>query len=349
MVYLNKRVEYLDWLRALAAGLVLVGHSANQIAPGGAVGVSVFFVLSGFLITSILLRDGMLTWENVAKFIARRVARIYPMYVVQIVLIVVSVAILRPDRFEAVIQQLPGLLTFTRGAAGWFGYGLGVLWTLAVEFWFYVTFPFLLWAATFTRHVIACIWVGISVSIAAKIYGFGGETLQYYDHFLIGGLCAAAIKYDAVPAFSYWPKLFAVGIAVILLITATPYPGARDSLWFCQSLGTAVGTAFAILAGHAQPPERSLPWLAFLGRISYSVYLMHAVILDGWVAANLDLSRLLWLFIAMVIATASVTFCLIERPIERRVHLALRYNCSRPMGRRTESSFAEQPPENRGV
>jgi peptidoglycan/LPS O-acetylase OafA/YrhL len=343
MVHVESRVEHLDWLRALAAGLVVFGHSANQIAPGGAVGVSVFFVLSGFLITSILLRDGMMTWENIAKFIARRIARIYPMYVVQIALIVLSVAILRPDRFEAVVHQVPGLLTFTRGAAGWFGYGFGVLWTLAIEFWFYVTFPFLLWAATFTRQVIACIWVGIAVSIAAKIYGFGGETLQYYDQFLIGGMCAAAIRYDAVPTFSIRPNQFAIGIALVLLIAATPYPGTRDFLWFCQSLGTAVGTALVILAGHAQPPKKSLPWLAFLGRISYSVYLMHAVILDGWLAANLDISRQFWLFIAVVLAVGSGTFYLIERPIERRVHRAIRYDRSGQIGPREDIPFTERP------
>ena len=75
----RERIEYLDWLRALAAGLVVIGHARGSLMPGGAIGVSVFFVLSGYLITSIHLRDGMMSVPNIGRFIVRRLARIYPL------------------------------------------------------------------------------------------------------------------------------------------------------------------------------------------------------------------------------------------------------------------------------
>jgi peptidoglycan/LPS O-acetylase OafA/YrhL len=322
----NKRIEYLDWLRALAAALVLFGHSVNPIAPGGAIGVSVFFVLSGYLITSILLRDEMMRPANICKFVIKRFARIYPLYVVQIFTVDCVLALLDRGKLSAAVSALPGLLTFTQDAPGWFGYGFAVLWTLAIEFWFYVTFPFLLAAALLTRRVIPCIILGIAVSLASKIFGFGGITLHYYDHFLLGSLCAAAIKFRAVPAFAKWPGLFAAGIALILLIAATPYPGDRGFLWFCQSLGAAVGAALVIIAGHVQPPSVSIPSLAFLGRISYSVYLMHAVVLDVIVLTNPTLmATYLWAFVAATLALSTFTYYAIERPFERKAHRVIRY------------------------
>jgi len=323
MVGSKDRIEYLDWLRALAAAFVMFGHSNNPIAPGGAVGVSVFFVLSGYLITSILLRDGMMTVENIVKFISRRWARIYPMYVIQISLIWIMIATLQPDKLNVFITGLRGLLVFW-SEPPWVGYGVGVLWTLAIEFWFYVTFPFILWGFVLSGRPILCIFVGIAVSVAAKVLGLGGVTLHYYDHFLLGSLCAASIKYNRIPSFAYWPKLFAAGVAAILLIAATPYPGTRGLLWHCQSLSTAAATAFVIISGHVNRPSISMPVVAFLGRISYSIYLMHAVVLDAFII-NFDISRYLWAYVALVLAVSTLTYYTIEAPSERQARRTVRY------------------------
>jgi peptidoglycan/LPS O-acetylase OafA/YrhL len=318
----RERIEYLDWLRALAAGLVVIGHARGSLMPGGAIGVSVFFVLSGYLITSILLRDGMMSPLNIAKFIVRRLARIYPLYAFQIALVVVVFALFHRDRIGAVLQALPGLLTFTHDAPDWFGYGFGVLWTLAVEFWFYVTFPFILWGATATGRLIPCILLGIFMSIAAKAFAFGGTTFYFYDQFLIGALCAVTTKYDLVPSFLAWPKLLALCFVAIILIAEIPFPATRGLHWFFQSIGTALVTGLAVVTGHASRPTIRLPFIAFLGRISYSTYLMHAVVLDAFFAV--------WHIspIPVIIVTfcvASFTYYAIEIPIERLAHRVFRY------------------------
>jgi peptidoglycan/LPS O-acetylase OafA/YrhL len=311
----HNRIEFLDWLRALAAALVVIGHARSTLMPGGA-------VLSGYLIASILLRDGMTTLPNIGKFIVRRVTRIYPLYVVQIALVVVIFALFHRDRIGSVLDALPGLLTFTHDAPEWFGYGFGVLWTLAVEFWFYVTFPLLLWVAIVTGRLISCIVLGIAISIIAKIFAFGGVTLYFYDQFLIGALCAVLIKYQIVPAILAWPKLLAVCILMIVVIAEIPFSATRGLHWFCQSFAVALITGVAILAGNARPPAIKLPFLAFLGRISYSTYLMHAVVLDLFFAV--------WHIspIPVIITTffvASFTYFAIEMPVERQAHRKIKY------------------------
>jgi peptidoglycan/LPS O-acetylase OafA/YrhL len=318
----RERIEYLDWLRALAAGLVVIGHARGSLMPGGAIGVSVFFVLSGYLITSILLRDGMMSLPNIGKFIVRRLARIYPLYIVQIALVVVIFALFHRDRLGAVLAALPGLLTFTQDVREWFGYGFGVLWTLAVEFWFYVTFPFFLWIALATRRLIPCILLGIVISITAKVFAFGGTTLYFYDQFLIGVLCAVAIKYGIVPSVLAWPKLLAICIVAIVVLAEIPFPATRGLHWFCQSFGTAMVTGIAVLAGHARRPTVALPFIAFLGRISYSTYLMHAVVLDVFFAVW-HISPIPVIIITFFVA--SFTHYAIEMPVERQTHRKIRY------------------------
>jgi peptidoglycan/LPS O-acetylase OafA/YrhL len=318
----RERIEYLDWLRALAAGLVVIGHARGSLMPGGAIGVSVFFVLSGYLIASILLRDGMMSLLNIGKFIMRRLARIYPLYIVQIALVVVIFALFHRDRLGAVLDALPGLLSFTQGVQEWFGYGFGVLWTLAVEFWFYVTFPFFLWIALATRRPILCILLGIIISIIAKVFAFGGTTLYFYDQFLIGALCAVAIKHGIVPSILAWPKLLAICIVVIVVLAEIPFPATRDLHWFFQSFGTAMVTAIAVLAGYARCPTVTMPFVAFLGRISYSTYLMHAVVLDLFFAVW-HISPIPVIIITFFVA--SFTYYAIEMPVERQAHRKIRY------------------------
>jgi peptidoglycan/LPS O-acetylase OafA/YrhL len=327
----NSRIEYLDWLRALAAGLVLVGHYANPLVRGGAIGVSVFFVLSGYLITSILLRDGMFTAQNVAKFIVRRIARIYPLYVVQIALGVLVCGLFQRDKFSAAVDAVPGLLSFTSNPPEWLGYGFGVLWTLGIEFWFYVSFPLLLWGATLTGRVVPWIVGGIALSLTAKAMNFGGETLAYYDQFLLGALCAIAIKSQRIPWFAFSPGCFVACILAILIIAQIPFPGWHTVLWYCQSLATAAVTALAILAGAARTPRLQLPLLAFFGRISYSVYLMHAVLLDvlvlglPWARKFPFFLVSIPLFVVATLAVSVVTYRFIERPFETAARKRIRY------------------------
>src|SRR4030088_2853404 len=129
------RDNYYDYIRALAALLVLFVHEGKL--PGGSIGVSIFFCLSGFLITRILIGLPELSFLNLAKFIFRRWMRIFPLYLAAILATYFLMRQFRPDSLPTFTNYLPDLLTFTCYPAN-AGYSAAVFWTLHAEVWFYV-------------------------------------------------------------------------------------------------------------------------------------------------------------------------------------------------------------------
>jgi peptidoglycan/LPS O-acetylase OafA/YrhL len=312
-----ERVEYLDWLRALAISLVVLGHAARPMAPGGAVGVSVFFVLSGYLITFILLGDGILTVGNIGRFMVRRVARIYPMYLLQLVALGAGLTIVGSKHLDLFLHDLPGLLAFTAGASpGIPAYGVAVLWTLSAEFWFYVSFPVVLWAALASGRPVLSLCVVAAASVAAKMLGSGFPAILYYDHFIMGAIACLAVKNGRVATRLGDGRAPYAGVLAIVVVAAIPYPGSWNAAWYAQSLVAAAGTAVVIMALAVRAPTRSMPTVAFLGRISYSVYLVHALVLDArpQMASNVPL------YIAVVLLISTSTYYLVERPFVRWAH-----------------------------
>jgi peptidoglycan/LPS O-acetylase OafA/YrhL len=316
------RIEYLDWLRALAVALVVVGHSARPLAPGGAVGVSVFFVLSGYLIASILLRDGMSTPVNIAKFILRRIARIWPMYAAVICAMILITAWASPSMHVIFVHDAFNLLTFQGLIGEWIGYTAGVLWTLYVEFWFYVSFPFLLLAARHSGAVWQMLACGIALSLTSKALGSSELIYQYYDHLLIGAVAAYAQKANRIPSFIKQPSTAKISVLTILGLGLLLPFWHRDIIWWMQSLLVCGATAIAILAWVTNPPKMKLPAVAYIGRISYSMYFIHAIILDFIFKTTDAMPGQLPLYFLLVVALSSLTYFAIEEPFN---HLAKRF------------------------
>lgn len=318
------RVEFLDWLRATAVLLVLLGHSIRPMAPGGAIGVSIFFVLSGYLIAGLLLRDGMLTPGNIAKFILRRVARIYPMYAFQICAVVFGLWLFNSPQLNDAISMLPGLFTFTSDYGTWIGYSFGVLWTLSVEFWFYVTFPFFLLVATrigLTRVLL----LGIAGSIAAKIGHTESLTLTYYDHFLIGALVASLAKREDLPELFKSNASRNTAIVIIVICASIPVT-SRNLSWHIQSLTTALATAALICHWMLRPPVLSMPFVQGIGVISYSAYLLHAVVLDFIIKKSGAHPEHIPTFLAVTFGLSAITYFCIEKPIIALAHRHLKFS-----------------------
>jgi peptidoglycan/LPS O-acetylase OafA/YrhL len=236
----------LDGVRGLAILLVVVSHLfAGQVAAAGFAGVGIFFVLSGYLITGVLLRDG-----NLPRFYLHRVARLAPPLVITLAAVVAS-------GYTAGV--VPTVLYF----ANWpmaFVTNLGPLahsWSLSIEEQFYLVFPLALPFLSRRVHVV------LTIAAASVLIRFAlPEAPMYYATVarLDGLLLGCALALTRWRANLTWPALALLG--------GVSLTGENPFAW---SL-TAITLAGAMLV--ASTPRVLLP-LAPLGRISYSLYLYH--------------------------------------------------------------------------
>lgn len=295
----------IDGLRAVAVLAVLLFH-ADFGASGGYIGVDVFFVISGFLITSLIwkdLEDGRFT---LAHFWERRARRIVPaLVVVTLAILLAGWFLLMPADFKSLGRASAAQAVFAANIHYWFdsGYFAGAAdekpllhtWSLAVEEQFYFIIPVLLWgmfrfAGMRTRAgVISLFATGFVISLAASIYGVAhAPSAAFYLlptrawELLCGSLVAVLPLSPLLLRHRSLREVCALaGLALILIASffytrETPFPGLA-------ALPPCAGTALLIWAngrmdGRAPTAIGKLlsrrP-VVFIGLISYSLYLWH--------------------------------------------------------------------------
>ncbi len=298
----------VEGLRAVAVLAVLLYHAGVPFAGGGYVGVDVFFVISGFLITGLLVRELEKTGTlSLARFYSRRAKRLLPLTVVVLAVVaVLSRLLFDPVRMEEVsIGIVAAGLYFMNWllaarAADYFAAGLEAspvqhFWTLAVEEQFYLVWPVLILAAAWwgrraglgLRPVLAAAFAAVVLSSLA--YGVYSTQTQagaaYFSTLTRGWELALGGLLALVPAsrFGRLPRaaagvMSAAGLAAIAFATVrfdddTLFPGHA-------ALVPTLGTAAIIAAGLATTtagPSRLLTLgpVRHVGRISYSWYLWH--------------------------------------------------------------------------
>ena len=342
----------IEGLRAVAVSIVLVAHAGLGFGSGGFVGVDVFFVISGFLITSLLVREverhGTI---SLLGFYARRGRRILPAAAVVIVVVVVASAFLfTPVRREAVTADaIASSLYFVNWrfvaeSVDYFGgetaqSPLQHYWSLAVEEQFYLLWPLLIIAATTwwagrgrsTRTaLIAVIGVLTGVSLAYSI-GFtgtsGGEA--YFSSFTrawelgLGGLLAVlpAVRLSGRSSTLLASAgLMAILAATLLYDPSTRFPGSAALL-------PCLGAAAVIAAGTADRHLRllALAPVRYAGRVSYCLYLWHWPALIFAAEARGELSPALGAaVVAASFIPAVLTHHMLERPILASRPIAMR-------------------------
>ena len=296
----------VEGIRGVAVALVVLFHT-SAIPAGGYVGVDVFFVVSGFLITGVLLREAERHGSiSIGAFYARRVRRLVPAAVVVLVstAAVAGVVWYLPRASAVWIDALASLLSvqnvrlvvegsdYLRASSA--PSPLQHFWSLSVEEQFYAVWPLVLVVAfaAFGRRwekraiVVGCAVLLVAVSSAWAVFSADTRpTASYFDPAVRSWELGAGALLAAVPSSSRWLRgrageaVFAVGSAAVL-VSAFVLDGTAAFPW-PWALPPVVGTLCMLAAGDRAvlaAPLRSVP-LRFLGKISYSLYLWHLPVL----------------------------------------------------------------------
>jgi len=325
-----KRETYYDYIRAFAALLVLFAHKGKL--PGGAIGVSIFFCLSGFLITRILMGLPELSFPNLAKFIFRRWMRIFPLYVAAILATYLLMRQFRPDLLGVFLSFVPGLLTFTSFTPD-VGFSVAIFWTLQAEFWFYATFPFvfalcyprgLLMPAAFALIGVS-FWAKFSIPLVLAFSFTPLLTLIYLDQLMFGVICALLIGNKSSVIHLFRSRWWFWGALATTLVTSKL---SHLTFWYYETSAAALLCAIAILHHAADPKELKDNFVAWLGRISFSIYLVHGVVRDYLPAKDIPDKLDTPSFILVVLVISHFTERFIERPGIRFSKAIARYTRS---------------------
>ena len=343
----------IQGLRAIAVILVILAHASVPGFEGGYIGVDVFFVISGFVITSLLLRQPPRgVRHNLAYFYARRIRRIVPAATLTLVATTLAAYFLLGTNF---VPQLLGDVRWAslfsenfrliRTGSNYFIPGIAPslvthFWSLAVEEQFYLAFPLVVFSLTLMsplRHRTTSLGVFLVAAIGASAwYSWHltpiSPTVAYYSPFTrfweiaLGALVALlpaawARRTPHLNTLLGFLAMLALAAAVWRLNTMSVYPGVL-AWWPCGTTAVLLWTGQASVKGG---PATWLSWrpLRYIGDISYSLYLWHYV----WLMLPLQMvhpptsSWARVIEIAGAFACAVISYHVLENPIRHSKRL----------------------------
>lgn len=344
---MNYRPE-IDGLRALAVVPVVLFHAGLAGFAGGYVGVDVFFVISGYLITSIILGDIRQQQFSYASFYERRARRILPaLFLVMLTCVPFAWVLLAPDAFEAFANSLTSTTLFYSNFLFWRESGyfdtaaelkpLLHTWSLSIEEQFYLLFPIALMAVwRRARAHTGTILLGGALGSLALAEIFNGprpEATFFLLHtraweLLLGAWLAYRAATQPITFGSgQAPLLTLAGLvliaaAVVLFDQQTPHPGLL-------TLAPALGTALIIVYGsspglaHRLLTQRTV---VGVGLISYSLYLWHQPVFAFARASSLHElpAGVMLLLVAVAVLLAVLTWRYVEAPFRNRKQVSVR-------------------------
>ena len=352
------RIDALDGLRAIAIGLVFAFHMPfgfgsldTAVMRGGFIGVDVFFVLSGFLITLVLLPPKRTGPPDLARFLSRRVTRLVPAFAG---LLAVSAVVGWLDIGGLASPHWWRQLLFAATASINWPFALGEpapatfvthTWSLALEWQWYIGWCLIVWVVVrlgarrqvlmygaLTGAALVAMWRslywGTGIAEERLYYGFDTRGL---DGFFIGAVVALALQLYGAPSSRAGIRAMGAvaGVGLFAIVGLSLTQATRDEFWYRDAgLSLAAVGAGALVFYGASAKSGVLrgvlasPPVLWLGRISYSVYLWHWPVFlltaeerTGWSFTTAVAVRIP---VTLVLSTAS--YLLLERPFLRRRH-----------------------------
>jgi peptidoglycan/LPS O-acetylase OafA/YrhL len=328
----RKRFLALDGLRGVAVLLVVLAHgtqvhgSQERLLPetlkfnGGWIGVVVFFVLSGFLITHLLVEERTRTGRiSLTRFYIRRALRIWPLYFTVLGVYVFVLPLFDPSNFGSIYNAnslrdyyyllaypffLQNYLVNDSDVHFW---GVELFWSLAVEEHFYLFWPLLLvalrgrWLVPSLAGIMIATF-SLRVLTLLEVLPPGNDGVQQMTHTTLDGLaagCIIACLYHLRPgllkAFSRHRWLYLLGWALLLFLVWAGlkqlplFPTLPEAGYYRITLASLAATIIvACLVGGAGPTTRTILCsrpLTYVGKVSYGMYVLHPIVL--WYVATL--------------------------------------------------------------
>ncbi|VVE55187.1 O-acetyltransferase OatA [Pandoraea communis] len=347
-------LRHIDGLRALAVLAVVVFHAFPSAIPGGFVGVDIFFVISGYLISGILIGQLEVSRFNILDFYSRRIRRIFPALV--LVLAACFVAgwfSLLPGEYGQLGKHIAGGASFSSNFVLWRESGyfdaaaetkpLLHLWSLGIEEQFYIVWPILLYAIWGKRtRVITVLAAILCGSLVLSVWKTGANpTEAFYSPLtraweLACGALLAILTQRQGGDREWMPARFGsigagIGVALILMAFALLNSTSRFPGWW--ALLPVLGATMIIWAGPDNFVNRRLlsnPLMVGIGLISYPLYLWHWPLLSF--ARIMEAGTPSWHLRAVLVAAsfllAWLTYRYVELPLKK---LRLKFSTAIPL------------------
>ena len=332
----------IDGLRAVAVLSVVIYHLSKEALPGGYLGVDVFFVISGYLITTIIFKEIANQQFSIVAFYKRRIRRIMPaLLVVLAVTTVASIALLLPTDLISYSKSLLATLAFVANIYFWRDTGyfsanaeqkpLLHVWSLGVEEQFYIFFPIVILFGVryFRHHLLALISFIAMCSLLMNViflYYDGDNPAFFLSPTRVWELAAGALITFLPPvsqprhSIAIISSVFAVGLLVMGLAFKLPYP-----FFIPTALPVVIATAILIFVG-TSPYKKigvnvilSTKFLVFIGLISFSLYLWHwpvITLLKYFLVRDLHPQEMVATFIVLIVLSW-LSYKYIEKPFRK--------------------------------
>lgn len=337
-------IPSLDGIRAVSVLLVLLSHTGyGDVVPGG-LGVTIFFFLSGFLITTLLIAEHERTGTiSISQFYMRRILRLLPPLLVTLV---IAYALVMAGVLSGGITA-SGLLAQIFYLANYHAIflddgraipaGTQVIWSLAVEEHYYIVFPFVMLAVLKARlsgrEIAIILGTACALILAWRAYlvlvAGVSEIRTYYasdtriDSIIYGCLLAVIANPARLPAPSHGmgPRHWAIvagAIAVLLTTLLVRHPAVRETIRYSIQ-GLALMPLFYLAVRYPeQAPFRllNLSWVAKLGVYSYAIYLIHHVAIKAMTESFPWLAQQSILLTLCALAVSVAYAALLDRTVD---------------------------------
>lgn len=323
----------IDGLRAIAVLAVIIYHFWQPLIPGGYMGVDVFFVISGYVITATLLRDADQQRFSIKTFYVRRFKRIFPALIFVLLCVIAYAWFFVPDFFLMLLgKQVLAASGFAANVYFWFTsnyFGPNALdqpllniWSLGVEEQFYVVWPALIGLFVRLKRPYVIVWL-LAIASLAYLYclycTFADQTQAFYSpvtrfwELSLGGGVAFGDRFGwRIPKAEWFAP---VGAGMIAIFFTGFVRGGFPAI---IGLPVVVGTGLVIHAGENAWPNRLLRWkpAVAVGLISYPLYLWHWPVLSFAYLRNsmvIPSSPVRFLLVLAVFALSTATYFVVER------------------------------------